>query len=108
MTSNLLVQVGKLFGCNFYSDDYQVSFAGFLQHLPFELQMTRSAMETNRYKLTVPAFDLELCYIMGRCFFLHLGIAVSIHPFALQTAFRYYASKAMESAGNKNSILLLL
>lgn len=65
----------------FAQDDFHVSFGGFLEHLPVELQMSRSAVETNR------------------CFFLHLGIATAVHPFVLQTAFRYYASEALNQPG---------
>jgi hypothetical protein len=55
----------------FYRDDFHVSYSSFLQNLPIDLQMSRAALEGNR------------------CFFIHLGIAVGIHPFLLQTIFRY-------------------
>eukprot|EP01038_Epipyxis_sp_PR26KG_P016430 gene16430-22402_t len=58
----------------FIQIDFQVSFQAFLQSIPPDLQVSRSAIETNR------------------CFFLHLGVALSIHPFVLQTVLRYYAS----------------
>lgn len=50
--------------------DHHVSFLPFLRMLPPSLQITREALETNR------------------CFFIHLGLAMSIHPFVLQAAFR--------------------
>jgi hypothetical protein len=34
-----------------------------------------------------------------RCFFIHLGIALGVHPFALQTAFRRMAAAALDRAG---------
>lgn len=34
-----------------------------------------------------------------RCFFIHLGIALGIHPFALQCAFRSMAARAMDTTG---------
>jgi len=59
-------------------EDYHVSFHVFLQGLlPPELQISFSATETNR------------------CFWLHLGIATNIHPFALQTAYRYLAMERL-------------
>ena len=75
---------------SFHQDDFHVSFGSFLSHLPVELQMSRSAVETNR------------------CFFLHLGIATRIHPFALQTAFRYYASIALAHSGRPLIMLLVI
>jgi len=61
----------------FIKDDFHVTFSAFLKTIPEELQMARSALETNR------------------CFFLHLAVAMNIHPFALQTAFRYLATKKL-------------
>lgn len=56
----------------FYCDDFQVLYAPFLQDLSPILQMERESIETNR------------------CFFLHLGVAMQIHPFALQVYFVSY------------------
>jgi hypothetical protein len=65
-----------------FIDDFHMSFQGFLQPiLPPELQISRSAIETNR------------------CFFLHLGIATGIHPFLLQASFRAYASHLLSIHG---------
>lgn len=50
--------------------DFHVTFSNFLKDMPPELQMARSAVEVNR------------------CFYLHLGVATSMHPFLLQVAFR--------------------
>jgi hypothetical protein len=61
----------------FLKDDFHVTFTAFLKMIPEELQMARSALETNR------------------CFFLHLAVAMNIHPFALQIAFRYLATKKL-------------
>ena len=59
-------------------DDFYVSYGAVLRGLqPTELQLSGAAVETNR------------------CFFLHLGIAVSIHPFLLQLTFRALASKLL-------------
>lgn len=54
-------------------DDFHVSFSLFLSFVPPRLQILDSAVETNR------------------CFFVHLGVAMGIHPFALQCAFRIMA-----------------
>lgn len=57
-----------------YVDDFHASFQGFLQPiLPPELQVARSAVESNR------------------CFYLHLGIATGLHPYLLQCHFRAQA-----------------
>lgn len=53
--------------------DHHVSFVPFLRAIPPGLQISRGALETNR------------------CFFIHLGLAMKIHPFALQQAFRRMA-----------------
>ena len=58
-------------------DDFYVSFAQVLCQIPPQLQISRSAVETNR------------------CFFLHLGIGISVHPFLLQTVFRYLTNKLL-------------
>ena len=49
----------------FTEDDHLYKMLPFLSMIPPDLQSTRSANESNR------------------CFFIHLGIAVGIHPFAL-------------------------
>ena len=68
-------------------DDFYVSYGAILRGIPTELQLTPSAVETNR------------------CFFLHLGIAVSINPFLLQTAFRSLASKLLLDTGAEDASL---
>ena len=77
--------LGGLF--SFLKDDYHVSFTPVLgiKNLPPFLQISRSAVETNR------------------CFFLHLGIAVGIHPFALQTAFRNMAAALLKDKGHEDA-----
>ena len=55
---------------HFEQHDFHVSFQIFLRNIPPYLQMNNYVVETNR------------------CFFLHLGVAVGIHPFALQESFR--------------------
>ena len=64
----VLVFQGQSFRWNRY--DYGISFLSFLPTLAPELQISAVACETNR------------------CFFLHLGLAAGIHPFAMQEAFR--------------------
>ena len=71
----ITLQNGK--HASFVQDDFAVSFQIFLRSIPPALQMTPSAIETNR------------------CFFLHLGVAVGIHPFALQCAFRIRTRQLM-------------
>lgn len=63
----------------FYKDDYAVSYIPFLRFLPSDFQVSRQANETNR------------------CFFIHLGLAVKIHPFALQSALRVMAQQLLSS-----------
>lgn len=72
----------------FLQEDFHVSFQIFLEHIPPPLQMTSSALETNR------------------CFFIHLGVAINIHPYALQTAFRLRARQinAMQSSSSSDGI----
>jgi hypothetical protein len=72
----------------FYRDDFHVSYSSFLQNLPIDLQMSRAALEGNR------------------CFFIHLGIAVGIHPFLLQTIFRYSTFNILNKT--KSTFLFLL
>jgi hypothetical protein len=43
--------------------------------------------------------DPSRAVLCGRCFFIHLGIALGVHPFALQTAFRRMATAALDHAG---------
>jgi hypothetical protein len=57
--------------------DYFVNYSPVFRTVPPQLQMARSVVETNR------------------CFFLHLGIAISIHPFLLQCAFRHFATSLL-------------
>lgn len=64
-----------------YVDDFHASFQGFLQPiLPAELQVARSAVESNR------------------CFYLHLGIATGLHPYLLQCHFRAQAMHLLAAA----------
>ena len=37
-----------------------------------------------------------------RCFFIHLGVAIQVHPFALQTAFRSISSRILQKNSNGN------
>jgi len=61
----------------FVRDDYYVNYTSVLRHVSPALQMARPAVESNR------------------CFFLHLGIAISINPFALQVACRHLATQLL-------------
>mmetsp|Transcript_16980 Transcript_16980/g.28770 ORF Transcript_16980/g.28770 Transcript_16980/m.28770 type:complete len:1244 (-) Transcript_16980:294-4025(-) len=79
-TSTITTQISKSEGYTFRQDDFHTSYAPFLDNLSPELSMTRPAVEFNR------------------CFFIHLGIAMQIHPFALQCAFRHFAAVEMETA----------
>lgn len=40
-----------------------------------------------------------MLFCVHRCFFIHLGIAMGIHPFALQCGFRRLASAVLLTAG---------
>ena len=72
------LRIGSLVRHYFFKDDYGVSFIPALRCcIPPELQVTREALETNR------------------CFFLSLGMATNMHPFALQTAFRCMAKQIL-------------
>lgn len=70
----MVLHVGGRARC-FFRDDFSVSYEPFLRSLPAELIVSRAATETNR------------------CFFIHLGVAMNVHPFALQTAFRSLAMR---------------
>ena len=82
------VQIGSKHNF-FYQDDFHTSYASFFTKLSPELQVAKSAME------------------MNRCFFIHLGIAINMHPFALQCAFRRLATIAMENAGTISILYFL-
>jgi len=71
---SLTLQIGQQ-PWSFHRDDFSVTFSPFLHALPPDLQLCRSAIETNR------------------CFFIHLGVAMSIHPFVLELVLRYLARK---------------
>eukprot|EP00603_Paraphysomonas_imperforata_P004964 CAMPEP_0114448440 /NCGR_PEP_ID=MMETSP0103-20121206/20325_1 /TAXON_ID=37642 ORGANISM="Paraphysomonas imperforata, Strain PA2" /NCGR_SAMPLE_ID=MMETSP0103 /ASSEMBLY_ACC=CAM_ASM_000201 /LENGTH=434 /DNA_ID=CAMNT_0001620453 /DNA_START=272 /DNA_END=1577 /DNA_ORIENTATION=+ len=64
----------------FHRHDFYISFLRFFNPPggwgpeQQQLKNTREAIETNR------------------CFFIHLGIAINVHPFALQTYFRHIAA----------------
>lgn len=75
--SNIELKIGSHLYV-FQDFDFHVTFNNFLKNLPMELQMARSAIEVNR------------------CFFLHLGVAVNIHPFVLQVAFRNIAANKLK------------
>lgn len=66
----------------FDRDDFHVSFTPYLITLPIDLQMARPAVETNR------------------CFFIHLGIAMNIHPFCLEVALRNAAQRYLMTASS--------
>eukprot|EP00601_Ochromonadales_sp_CCMP2298_P007227 CAMPEP_0173198682 /NCGR_PEP_ID=MMETSP1141-20130122/16815_1 /TAXON_ID=483371 /ORGANISM="non described non described, Strain CCMP2298" /LENGTH=208 /DNA_ID=CAMNT_0014123487 /DNA_START=13 /DNA_END=639 /DNA_ORIENTATION=- len=59
---------------HFEQHDFHTSFMHFLLDVPPNLQMTRAALEVNR------------------CFFVHMGVGMQVHPFALQTAMRHMAA----------------
>jgi hypothetical protein len=40
----------------------------------------------------------------NRCFFLHLGVAIGLHPFALQTVFRMAAADILSRPEEINAI----
>jgi hypothetical protein len=69
----------NILGFQFIRDDYYVSYDNILHGIPHELQMNRSAIETNR------------------CFYLHFGIGMGINPFVIQVIFRHLASKMKEN-----------
>lgn len=70
-------------------EDFQTSYQPFLTTIPPLLQMTACAVEANR------------------CFFIHLGLAVGIHPFSMQTAFRQQA-KLLNSTQSDDLVAELL
>lgn len=81
------VSFGSTRRYRFWKDDFHISFGVVLQTLPPSLQLSKAAVETNR------------------CFFLHLGVAMGIHPFALQTAFRHVASLLLRSCTSTDAAL---
>jgi hypothetical protein len=76
-TSFLDVSVG-INTYRFVRDDFQVSFIPILKDLTYQLQQESASIETNR------------------CFFLHLGIAMGLHPFSLQVVFRNLATNLLK------------
>ena len=72
---------------NFDQFDYGIKFTDFL--LPEVL----AAEHFNPERLKCSAAANESM----RCFFLHLGVAVGIHPFALEVAYRKLAVKLLEN-----------
>ena len=74
-------------GISFPRHDYHVNYTAVLRGVPPQLQMAKSAIETNR------------------CFFLHLGIAISIHPFLLQCAFRHFAQRLLNDKTDKDAVV---
>ena len=74
---------------NFIKDDFHISFMPFLRRLPADMQVCRSANEANR------------------CFFLHLGVALRLHPFALQLAFRHLTSCVLSKSTSEMEKIVL-
>ena len=86
-TTPFELRIGSTSRHLFYKDDYGVSFMPSLRCcVSPELQVTREALETNR------------------CFFIHLGIATNIHPFALQAAFRHMTNQLLFNPRGRMSI----
>ncbi len=83
--AEIVVGVHRYF---FHEFDFHVTFNNFLKELSPELQMARSAIEVNR------------------CFFLHLGVAVRIHPFLLQIAFRNIAANLLNQLSKGSRMML--
>jgi hypothetical protein len=56
---------------------------------------------SNAYYLLIllNLISVVCCCINFRCFFVHLGIATQMHPFALQTYFRYTAASESATLG---------
>lgn len=80
-TSLVDINLGNGTVLQFYRDDFHTSFAGFLSSISADLQFSQAALEANR------------------CFFIHLAIAIGVHPFILQFAFRMFAHEAMKAPG---------
>ena len=76
--SAMSVSVQSPVGLWYIRDDFYVNYNALLASLPPMLQMTRSAVESNR------------------CFFLHLGVALCLNPFILQVSFRHFGSLLMQ------------
>mmetsp|Transcript_200 Transcript_200/g.385 ORF Transcript_200/g.385 Transcript_200/m.385 type:complete len:126 (-) Transcript_200:1365-1742(-) len=76
----------------FHRHDFYISFLRFFNPPggwgpeQQQLKNTREAIETNR------------------CFFIHLGIAINVHPFALQTYFRHIAASIAAKSDGESSL----
>ena len=87
---------------SFYRHDFQISYSSFLSHLHPDLKSTKFALETNRSHSSFHGF-LSSRYFC-RCFFIHLGVAMNLHPFALQSYFRNVAATRIhQEAGQSHS-----
>jgi hypothetical protein len=51
---------GRVFQC--YRDDFHTSFSGFLSDLPADLQLSTSALETNRYAILMHISVVNHCF----------------------------------------------
>jgi hypothetical protein len=69
-------------GLSFQQLDYSISFTPFLLRIP---NFPESLAESSAAKETF------------RCFFLHLGVATGIHPFALQEVFRRHCRRIRDA-----------
>lgn len=78
-TSLVEIRLGNKGILQFLKDDFHTSFGGFLSGIAPDLLLSQPALEVNR------------------CFFIHLGIAVGVHPFLLQSAFRLFANEALRN-----------
>eukprot|EP01039_Chlorochromonas_danica_P010872 gene10874-12084_t len=78
-TSLVEIRLGNKGTLQFLKDDFHTSFGGFLTGIAPDLLLSQPALEVNR------------------CFFIHLGIAVGVHPFLLQSAFRLFANEALRN-----------
>jgi hypothetical protein len=86
---------------SFYRHDFQVSYASFLPHLHPDLKSTKCALETNRSALLSLYLWIPHPTPSFRCFFIHLGVAMNLHPFAIQSYFRNAAAtRIQQQAGH--------
>ena len=76
--SEIAVHVGRQ-RFNFERHDFSLTYPPFFSDvdMPSDLQISKPFIETNR------------------CFFIHLGVAMLVHPFVLQTSFRYEAQSRL-------------
>lgn len=88
VVSTIHVILSHTMSIPYYRDDYHVSYANFLTTIPVELQYTKAAIETNR------------------CFFIHLGIAMGLHPFLIQSWLRIVSKMMLRQAEQGTPSLL--